>query len=146
MKVKIDVDVLRSKGILVFGDPDFRGDCPKEEGACQTIVNQTKKRYPNLVFMHIKNEGARRSDQIKREKAMGFITGASDYLFVGYPMMALEVKRSNPKLSTIDTQQIEFLEKVISLGGIAVVALGGVAGVEAVEYFISKQKIATCLK
>lgn len=140
MKIKIDIEDLKSRGILVFGDENFTGKSPSENLACQTIVNQTKKRFPNLLFMHIKNEGKRSPMQIKFEKAMGFITGASDYIFIGYPMMALEVKRSNHKDSEIDTKQIEFLENVIREGGIAVLALGGKAGVEAVEYFVSLQK------
>ena len=140
MKIAINIPDLKKRGIIVFGDENFRGTSPSENLACQTIVNQTRKRFPDLIFMHIKNEGKRTTNQMKFDNSMGFLTGASDYMFIGYPMMALEVKRSNHKASTIDTKQIEFLEKVIRLGGIAVLALGGKAGVEAVEYFVSKQK------
>lgn len=140
MKIKINVQSLRDKGILVFGDENFKGTCPKENLASQTLVNQTKLRYPNTVFMHVKNEGKRTRQQMDFDNTMGFRKGASDYLFIGYPMMALEIKQENHRNSTIDTEQIRFLEDVIKSGGIGAVALGGKASVEAMEYFQQAQK------
>ena len=140
MKIAINVQSLREKGILIFGDENFRGACPKENMASQTLVSQTRIRYPHTVFMHIKNEGKRTKNQIDFDKTMGFRKGASDYLFIGYPTMALEIKQENHKKSTIDTEQIKFLEDVISVGGIGAVAFGGKGAVEAMEYFQAMQK------
>lgn len=140
MKISIDIEDIKSKGILVFGDASIRGKTPLENLVAQTLVNQTKKRYPHVVFMHIKNEGKKTADQAKFDKTMGQVKGASDFIFVGYPCMALEVKRANHKDASITTEQIEFLQRVIASGGIGALALGSHGAVEALEYFISKQK------
>lgn len=140
MKISINIDDLKSKGILVFGDASIRGKTPLENLVSQTLVNQTKKRYPNVVFMHIKNEGVKTKAQVDFDKTMGQVKGASDFIFVGYPCMALEVKRANHKDASITTEQIEFLQRVIASGGIGALALGSHGAIEALEYFISKQK------
>ena len=140
MKISIDVEDIKSKGILVFGDPSIRGKTPLENLVAQTLVNQTRKRYPHIVFMHIKNEGKKTPEQVEFDKTMGQVKGASDFLFVGYPCMALELKQANPTNSKIATEQIEFLQRVIASGGIGALALGSLGAIEALEYFISKQK------
>lgn len=139
-KKAINIPQLRELGILVFGDEDFRGKCPDEKTASQTLVTQTRIRYPETVFLHVKNEGDRDGKQWEFEQAMGFRTGASDYLFIGNPTMALELKQTNHKNSKITDAQIKFLVDIKNAGGIAALALGGVNAVEAMEYFISKQK------
>ena len=139
-KKAINIPQLRELGILVFGDEDFRGKCPDEKTASQTLVTQTRIRYPETVFLHVKNEGDRDGKQWEFEQAMGFRTGASDYLFIGNPTMALELKQTNHKNSKITDAQIKFLVDIKNAGGIAALALGGVNAVEALEYFISKQK------
>lgn len=139
-KKAINIPQLRELGILIFGDENFRGKCPEEKTASQTLVTQTRIRYPETVFLHVKNEGSRDGGQWEFEQAMGFRTGASDYLFIGNPTMALELKQANHKNSKITDAQIKFLVDVKNAGGIAVLALGGVSAVEAMEYWQSMQK------
>lgn len=140
MKKAINIPQLRELGILIFGDENYRGTCPNENTASQTLVTQTRKRYPDTVFMHVKNEGKRTKQQMDLDQAMGFRTGVSDYLFIGNPTMALELKQANHKNSKITDAQIKFLVDVKNAGGLAVLALGGVSAVEAMEYWQSIQK------
>lgn len=129
-----------SSEIKVYGDINYRGTCAKEDSEVQTIVNQVRKRYPHLLFTHIKNEGKRTKAQMDFDKSMGLLGGVSDLVFFGNPMMVIEVKRKDHTLSKWQPYQQEFLIETQKQGVFSCVVLGWEAGIEAVEDWLKIKK------
>lgn len=130
-----------SSEIKVYGDLDFRDkNCAKEDLVVQTIVNQVRKRYPHVLFTHIKNEGKRTKAQMDFDKSMGLLGGVSDLVFFGNPMMCMEVKRKDHTLSKWQPYQQEFLIETQKQGVFSCVVLGWEAGIEAVEDWLKIKK------
>lgn len=120
--------------IKVYGSLDYRNPkTPKEDQEAQTIVNQVRKRYPHILFMHIKNEGKKTKAQADFDRSMGMMAGASDFLFLGCPPMALELKRKDHTLSKWQPNQENFLIEAQKQGCFSAVAFGWEAGMQAVE-------------
>ena len=127
--------------IKVYGDLYFRDPkTPKEDTEAQTIVNQVRKRYPRVLFMHVKNEGKKTKAQADFDKSMGMLNGASDFIFLGNPMMCLELKRKDHTLSKWQPNQQEFLIEAQNQGCLCAVAFGWEAGMEAVEDWLKVKK------
>ena len=127
--------------IKVHGDMAYRDPkAPKEDSESITLVNQVKKRYPHLLFMHIKNEGKKTKAQADFDKAMGMLAGASDFVFLGTPPLLLEMKRKDNTLSTWQPNQQMFLLKAQEQGCMVRVALGWEAAMEAVEDWMGIKK------
>lgn len=128
----------------VYGDLSYRGKCSlKEDTDVMSIVNQVRIRYPDVIVLHIKNEGLRSGkdfQQLNKDKAMGFIQGASDLVFFGNPTLVMEVKKQNHMKSQWKPNQEEFLHRAERNGCMAVVALGAAAGLEAVEDWMKLRK------
>ena len=122
-----------NENIKVYGCQQYRGESAKENDEAMTLVNQVKKRYPNLLFMHIKNEGKKTRSQADFDKAMGLLAGASDFVFLGSPPLLLEMKRKDHTLSAWQPNQQAFLLKAQDQGCMVCVALGWEAAMEAVE-------------
>lgn len=120
--------------IQVYGNLEYRDTkCPREDGEAQTLVNQVRKRYPDILFMHVKNEGKKTKAQADFDRSMGMLSGASDFLFLGSPSMCLELKRKDHTLSKWQPKQQEFLIKAQEQGCFACVCFGWEAGLQAVE-------------
>ena len=129
------------KRIKVYGDLNYRNPkAPKEDQEAQTLVNQIRKKYPHVLFMHIKNEGKKTKAQADFDRSMGMMQGASDFIFLGYPMMCLELKRQDHTLSKWQPNQQEFLINSQAQGCISVVCFGWSAGFQAVEDWILMKK------
>lgn len=129
------------KNIRFYGDLDFRDkNSAKEDLVVQTIVNQVRKRYPYVLFTHIKNEGKRTKAQMDFDKSMGLLGGVSDLVFFGNPMMVMEVKRKDHTLSKWQPYQQEFLIETQKQGVFSCVVLGWEAGMEAVEDWLRIKK------
>lgn len=130
-----------SSKIKVYGDLTHRDTkCPKEDSEVQTIVNQVRKRYPHVLFTHIKNEGKRTKAQMDFDKSMGLLGGVSDLVFFGSPMMVMEVKRKDHTLSKWQPYQQEFLIETQKQGVVSCVVFGWTAGMEAVEDWLRIKK------
>jgi hypothetical protein len=126
-----------SSEIKVYGDLTHRDTkCPKEDSESQTLVNQIRKRYPHLLFMHVKNEGKKTKAQADFDRSMGMLSGASDFLFLGSPAMCLELKRKDHTLSKWQPKQEQFLINAQEQGCFACVCFGWEAGMEAVEEWL----------
>lgn len=121
-----------SPNIRVYGDLSYRGACATEDSECQTIINQCKKRYPDLMIVHIKNEGKRTKAQMDEAKAMGFIKGASDYMLVGNPVGYMEVKRKNYSHKLSKEQEV-FLIEAEKRGAFTGMVLGWEAALDFIE-------------
>ena len=132
-------EVIVNNNIKTYGDINFRGQCAKEDLVVQTIVNQVRKRYPHVMFTHIKNEGKRTKAQIDFDKSMGMVGGISDLVFFGHPMMLMEVKRQDHTKSKWQPNQQEFLINTAKQGCFSCVCFGWEAGMQAVEEWLSLQ-------
>jgi len=121
-------------GSLTYRDPKT----PLEDTECQTFVNQLNKKYGKgtLLFAHIKNEGKRTKAKMDFDNSMGFLTGISDYVFFGNPMLCIEMKRKDHTKSVWQPEQEPFLLRAQEQGCKVCVALGWESAMEAVEDWI----------
>lgn len=123
----------------VYGNTDFRGDCPKEDAELMTFFNELKRIYPHLsaIAIHPDNEGliigTGHNVHIK-QKAKGAIKkGAADIIIVGNPTFVCEMKRQDHTKSQWQEGQLEFLEASKNHGAFVCVAFGYVAALNAVK-------------
>lgn len=124
--------------IVVYGDTSYRDpNCPKEGKEHTTLLNQVRRRWPELfaVVLHPKNEGKRTARQAEIDKMYGAIkTGASDIVIPCSPPLAIELKRKCPVAShDVTPEQIDYIRHFVSLGGKACVALGWEAAILFIE-------------
>lgn len=132
--------------IKVFGDVDFRGDCPTEDNELITFFNELYRIYPSLakVAIHPDNEGLVRGSghlHHARQKAKGAIKkGAADIVICGNPTFVCEMKKQDHTKSRWQAGQLEFLEESQNLGAFACVALGYKGALSAVDYYLRTQK------
>lgn len=130
--------------LTVFGDIDFRGECPKEGADMKTAFNQIKKRWPEIgsITVHPKNEGKRQKgqfNQLQSDKLTGYVSGASDIIIPGSPTFVCELKRADHTKSRWQPGQLEYLKSCQEQGAFVCVALGWQGVIEAIEAWI-KQK------
>jgi hypothetical protein len=119
--------------VPVWGNTKYRGDCPSETAEQVTFFNEIRRKYPDTwgrIATHIRNEGKKTPQQVRREKAEGMTKGASDIIVGGF---YCELKRKDHTKSKIAPEQIEYLEMINQLGFYGCVALGWEAAMEAFE-------------
>lgn len=125
--------------IPVYGDPAFRGDCPKEAVEQITFFGELRRRHPDtlgILAIHPKNEEKRsgaKFGQLARDKAMGLSPGASDIIIPGSPSFVCELKRADHTKCKWQDGQLEYLRAAQEEGAFACVALGWEAAIQAVE-------------
>jgi hypothetical protein len=131
MKMK---NLLEHEWLYIFGDVDFRGDCPSESGEQISFVNwvRQKTRHGNLII-HVRNEGLRSYMQTQRHKAEGMCTGAADIIIPAGITFVCELKRRDHTKSTFQKGQIEFLKAAHDEGAFVCVALGNDGAKEAYD-------------
>jgi len=125
--------------IPLYGNPTFRGKCPREAIEQASAVNRIRQLHPDtfgsLVF-HPRNEqqltGGQHSAMI-RHKAEGLTAGVPDLFIPGAPSCIIEIKRCNPQLSKISDEQVAYLIKAQEMGAFVAVALGAIAAIEAFD-------------
>lgn len=124
--------------LTVYGDPSFRGDCPKEDAEHVTVVNAIRRTYPEAaaVMIHPQNEGKRTASQVQWDKARGLTKGISDFVFPGAPSLVLELKRRDHTQSKWQAGQLDYLQAAQERGAIVGVALGWEAALEAVKEWL----------
>jgi hypothetical protein len=123
--------------VPVYGDTTFRGKCPLEVAEQKTLVNKIRREYPDSwgkICTHIKNEGKKSVQQIRRDKAEGMVKGASDIVIGGF---YCELKRKNHMLCKVSDEQLEYLTVINQLGYFGCIALGYEAAMEAFEEYIN---------
>lgn len=129
--------------LTVYGDVNYRGDCPHEDYALASFFDHIRKDYPlsyGLVAFHPKNEGKRSNNQIKIDRLKGFKKGVSDVVIIGNPTLVLELKRDDhTKSEWACDEQLEFLEQCHKGGAHVVLALGYRAAIQAFEDWIKLQ-------
>lgn len=127
------------KDIKVYGNVDFRGDCPLEDAELITFFNQLRIKYPDIakVALHPDNEGlilgTAHNAHIK-QKAKGAIrNGAADIIIVGSPSFVCEMKRKDHTKSKWQDGQLDFLQTSQGFGAFVCVALGYEAALQALN-------------
>lgn len=121
--------------VPIYGNITYRGKCPVESLEQITFFNKIRREYPDTwgkIATHVRNEGKKSAQQVRREKAEGMTTGASDIIVGGF---YCELKRQNHTLCKVSEAQIEYLEAINNLGYFGCIALGYEAAFEAFEEY-----------
>ena len=131
----MNINKLKEHNIAVFGDTNYRGDCPYEMAEQVSFLSQLRRLYPKLaeIAVHIRNEGKRTKRQGHQQKLEGMNTGASDIVIPCCPPILIELKRSDHTESSISAKQIKYLALSQRQGAFACVALGASGAIEAVK-------------
>lgn len=127
--------------IKVYGNLDFRGNCPSETLEQVTFFNRLRTWYGDSwgrVALHPRNEGQRHFRQVAREKAEGMVKGAADVIIVGSPAFVCEIKRRDHTKSQWQDGQQEFLHAAKETGSFVVIALGADAAWEAFADYLAE--------
>jgi hypothetical protein len=127
----------------VYGDREFRGDCPTEAMEQVTFFARLRAKWPDTlgrIAIHPRNEGVRTGRQAVREKAEGMTKGAPDVVIPGCPSLVLELKRRDHTKSAWQTGQVEYLEAAHYQGASVCVALGADAAMDAVESWLTAKE------
>ena len=127
------------KFLKVYGDQNYRGDCPKEEAEQITFINWLRREYPDTLgalVVHVKNEGKRTAQQAALDRANGMNKGASDIIICCCPPIVMEIKRRDHTASKWQTGQQEYLEAAQKMGAFACVALGAEGAKKAVQEYL----------
>ncbi len=98
--------------IPVFGDPSFRGDCPKEDTEQINFISWLKFHYPlhHTLMIHPQSEGKRNGAQITyQSRTGGMKAGASDCIIPGNPTFVVELKRKDHTKSQWQPKQQDYL-------------------------------------
>jgi hypothetical protein len=125
--------------LKVYGELDYRGECPQESAEQITFFGQLRAMYPETLgklALHPKNEEKRKGrqfQQLSRDKAMGLSPGASDIIIPGCPAFVCEMKRQDHTKSKWQDGQLKYLEEAHKAGAFVCVALGWKAAIQAVR-------------
>lgn len=128
--------------LKTYGDPAYRGDCPKEDAELITAVNWMRREHPDLaaVMVHIENEGKRTMAQAAMAKAKGLNTGAVDLVLLCSPPLCLELKRRDHTASSWGKGQQEFMLAAQKQGAFVGLCLGAEGVKDAVKEYLTKSK------
>jgi hypothetical protein len=131
--------------IQVYGDTDYRGDCPTEAAEQVTFFARIRRKYPETwgrLALHPRNEGKRSHFQVAHQKAEGMTSGACDIVIPGNPTFLCELKRRDHTQSVWQKDQEQYLRTAQELGSFACVALGVDAAEEAFNDYLKKTQRA----
>lgn len=127
-----------NQNITVYGDVDYRGECPTETAEQITFFQVLAKQWPDYhaIALHPKNEAKRSGKDFHRaklDKLMGSLnTGASDIIIPGCPAFVCEMKRKDHTKSKWQPDQQPYLLAAKNAGAFVCVALGYEAALQAV--------------
>lgn len=126
--------------LKVYGDVNYRGDCPSEASEQAAFFRMIRREYPNTfgaLALHPKNEAKRSGSgftALDKDKALGMVSGASDIIIpLGF---ICEMKRRDHTKSAWQKGQIDYLEAAHKAGGFACIALGHEAAWEAFQAWL----------
>lgn len=130
------------RNVPVFGDPDFRGQCPTEVSEQIAFFTAIRKAYPTTygaIAVHVPNEGLRSYAQARWRKAEGMTKGAADIVIPGSPGgFVCELKRRDHTKSKIDDDQVAYLLACKAAGAFVCIALGHGAALDAFHAWINQ--------
>lgn len=136
----MNIKQVHGAGLVVYGDPNWRGKCPLEVAEAVSFFCQLRVEFPDLakVATHIRNEGKRTKRQGFQHQQEGMNTGASDVIIPVCPPIVMEMKRRDHKLSEISKEQVDYLVAAAGLGAFTGVALGAAGAMEMVRTWVAK--------
>ena len=119
--------------LTVYGNRNFRGECPKEDAELSTFFNQLRNHHADLAARawHTENEGKKTAMQVSASKIKGELAGVADIIIM--PGFVCEMKRRDHTQSSWQKGQIPFLEACHNAGCFVCVALGWEHAMEAVH-------------
>lgn len=124
--------------VPIYGDITNRDKkCPVESVEQITFFNKIRREYPDSwgkIATHIRNEGKKSVQQVRREKAEGMVKGASDMIIGSF---YCELKRKNHTLCKVSDDQITYLTAINDLGYFGCIALGYEAAYEAFQVYLN---------
>jgi len=132
--------------LMVYGDQNYRGACPKEDVEQVSLFNRIRKEYPDdwgRLALHPRNEGLKEKGQfstVMKHAAEGMTPGASDVIIPGAPSLVMEIKRRDHTLSSWQPGQLAYLEAAHKAGAFACVALGAIGAWAAYIDWVETQK------
>lgn len=128
--------------IPTYGNPEYRGKCPRETAEHVTCINWVKAQYPQtygkLIF-HPKLDGKKSYAQINKEKMEGVISGVPDIVVPGCPTGLFEIKRKDPTKSKWQKGQQPYLLTAQEQGAWVCVCLGHESFMEAFREWVRVQ-------
>ena len=138
---------LQNMPFLVYGDPDlglaFRGKCPTESVEQVTFFNRLRTAWPDTwgrLAVHPRNEGLKTGGQLRavaKHKAEGMTPGAADIIIPGRTAFVCELKRRDPRQSSWQEGQIEYLTAAHEAGAFSCVAFGADAAWQALREWVA---------
>ena len=136
----MNIKQVHGAGLVVYGDPDWRGKCPLEAAEAVSFFCQLRAEFPELakVATHIRNEGKRAKRQGYQHQQEGMNTGASDVIIPVCPPIVMDMKRRDHTLSSISKEQVDYLVAAASGGAFTGVALGASGSMEMVRAWVDK--------
>ena len=127
------------KWLAVYGDINYRGECPTEHADQIAFFSKIRNDYPETygkIALHPNNDQRIKGKgfyKLNIDKAKGFCKSASDIIIPGCPTFVCELKRQDHTKSKWQDGQIEYLETAKSLGAFVCVALGVEGAIKAFE-------------
>ena len=129
--------------ISVYGDLNYRGECPSETLEQVTFFSRLRTWYKNsygLIALHPRNEGLRTWAKAAFEKAEGMTKGASDVIIPGNPSFVCEIKRRDHTKSKWQDGQQEYLNAAKEAGSFVCIALGADAAWDAFDDYLAEKE------
>ena len=130
--------------IPVFGNKEFRGDCPSESAEAVTFFAKLRREHPTtygLIATHIRNEGLRTFYQATKQKSEGMVKGAPDIIIPAAIAFVCELKRQDHTRSKWQDGQQEYLLEAQKQGAFVCIGLGYVGAYEAFNFWITKKSL-----
>jgi hypothetical protein len=129
--------------IRVFGNPDFRGNCPTENADQVTLFAAIRRQWPKTwgrLAFHPRNEGKRTIGQAMWQKAEGLTEGTVDLIIPTARPLVMELKRRDHTKSKWQPGQEDYLRSAQDAGAWVCLALGWEAAWEAVKAWDAETK------
>lgn len=130
--------------IKVFGNIEFRGECPSEAAEAVTFFAKLRREYPDSygkIATHIRNEGLRTFYQATKQKSEGMVKGAPDIIIPASVAFVCELKRQDHTRSKWQDGQQEYLLEAHKQGAFVCIGLGYVGAYEAFIYWKDKKSL-----
>lgn len=120
---------LRAANIQVYGDTGYRNkDAKPEDAELITFMQWLQREYPQFPAIHVKNEKKRKGKDFvelaAERKKSAIVKGWPDILIAGFPALFIELKKTDHTLSSVEPDQLRFLQRAANVDCWAVVALG----------------------
>ena len=145
-KTKLAAALDMPDGVMLFGDPDYRGECPAEDSDLISFVAWLKYNWPELesCIIHTPNEGGLPVQARMQQKKKGVLFRCPDIIVMTVPAFCMELKRRNPAKSLARaedrkrfSEQVDVLASMQKQGNFSCAALGIDAAREAWKYFLA---------